>query len=218
MSKVSSVVVGGALVLGVAVFLFVREEKSASTATREMAPSATAHVPGASTPPGFAEVEIRPPLPASTVAEGEQPGAHVPTTPMPIRPEFEAVFRENPLLAYSHAAMEKEPRDEAWATAMEDNYGRAFAANVDLNRYGIPSAECRSTRCEIQMSAYGAPQLEPKQWGDLLGRGLTDVPPAEVGNFIGGTPADFTFGSKVVDGTTVLVFHVSFVRDATQRR
>jgi hypothetical protein len=91
------------------------------------------------------------------VAGGDQPLANVPPALMPIRPEFEAVFRENPMLANSHAAMEREPRDEAWAVAMED-------ANADLNRYGIPSAECRSTRCEIQMLAYGAPAMEPPQW------------------------------------------------------
>jgi hypothetical protein len=54
--------------------------------------------------------------------------------------------------------------------------------------------------------------------GSLLGKGLMDAPPPEAGNFAGGTPAGYNFGSKVVDGTTVLVFNVWFARSITQQR
>lgn len=213
MSKVAVGVIGGALAMAVALSFLVREEIPVFPATSSMASSGATHVPNRAPQSTTSETEAGTPPQLATAIDPA--GAQAVTTPMPsmpIRPEFEPVFRENPILAYVHSAMAAEPRDEVWAAGMEDSYKRAFASNIDLNRYGVPSAECRSTRCEIQMLAYGAPEMAREQWGNLLGKGLMDAPAVNVDSSVGAIPTNFWFGSKVVEGTTALVFHVSFAR------
>lgn len=135
---------------------------------------------------------------------------------VPLRPEFEDLFRNNPYLSAAHTALEQEPRDELWASGSEAKFRVAFAGNHELQGYGQPIVECRSSRCEVKLLAYGATHLSHDEWTSLIAQGLirdsTGRPvPAPLQS-----PVGITFGTIETNGASVVVINFQFARETPE--
>ena len=64
-----------------------------------------------------------------------------------------------------HRALERELRDDSWAYPLEAEIENSLVADTSMGNFRREHLECRSSMCEIRLSASGAEQVEAlKQW------------------------------------------------------
>jgi len=85
------------------------------------------------------------------------------------------------------AAVRAQPRNEAWASAREQQLRQSFAAHPAVPKDALKSVECRQSRCELQLSVAPATQAPQQQafaidqwiaWSQPCGYTLTMEPGA----------------------------------------
>lgn len=65
----------------------------------------------------------------------------------------------------AHRAMEREPRDDSWSYPLEAEIENSLVEDTSMGNFRREHLECRSSSCEIRLSAEGAAQIEAlRQW------------------------------------------------------
>lgn len=132
-------------------------------------------------------------------------------TPLPLGPEFAPLLEADPGVRQLHEAIEREPREEPWATLMESKWHTAFGENPELLAYGTPNVHCRKTRCEIQLITFRRTSLDRAGWMQLIAKGAGrqvegSVP--LVRRVLNGV-----LGFIENDGATVILYSYEYERD-----
>lgn len=68
-----------------------------------------------------------------------------------------------------HRRMEGEPIDPEWSRNAEAAIGRAIGESPEINQHGVPTITCRSKTCEVQMVAFGTPDVDEGKWSTHFG-------------------------------------------------
>lgn len=78
---------------------------------------------------------------------------------MPYSSNFERIFEnQHPDKDYRDAIrrleqIENEPRDPQWAEMVESHFRAHWISSAELARFGMPTVECRTTRCQLRLTA-----------------------------------------------------------------
>jgi hypothetical protein len=65
----------------------------------------------------------------------------------------------------AHRALEREPRDDSWSYPLEAEIENSLVADTSMGNFRREHIECRTSMCEIRLSAEGAEQIEAlRQW------------------------------------------------------
>jgi hypothetical protein len=65
----------------------------------------------------------------------------------------------------AHRALEREPRDDSWSYPLEAEIENSLVSDTSMGNFRKEHLECRSTMCEIRLSAEGGAQIEAlRQW------------------------------------------------------
>jgi hypothetical protein len=65
----------------------------------------------------------------------------------------------------AHRALEREPRDDSWSYPLEAEIENSLISDTSMGNFRKEHLECRSTMCEIRLSAEGSAQTEAlRQW------------------------------------------------------
>lgn len=65
----------------------------------------------------------------------------------------------------AHRALEREPRDDSWSYPLEAEIENSLVADTSMGNFRREHLECRSSSCEIRLSAEGGAQMEAlRQW------------------------------------------------------
>jgi hypothetical protein len=132
----------------------------------DAAPAATSGSP-ATPPPAAAG-------PASAAASQAQdsPGD---VRPIDVGPIFSKQFAETARAGYrdamseAHRALEREERDDSWAYPMEAEIENSLVADTSMGNFRKEHVECRTSMCEVRLTARGAEQAAALQrWNDSL--------------------------------------------------
>ena len=93
------------------------------------------------------------------------------TQPIDVGPVFRQQFETAAKAGHpdamgdAHRALEREPRDDSWAYPLEAEIENSLVADTSMGNFRKEHLECRSTLCEIRLSASGAEQVEAlKEW------------------------------------------------------
>jgi hypothetical protein len=109
-------------------------------------------------------------------APGSQAGPPVSTSdgitrPIDVGPVFSEQFANaerqglRDALLDAHRALEREPRDDSWSYPLEAQIDNSLVADTSMGNFRKEHLECRSTMCEIRLSAEGGAQIEAlRQW------------------------------------------------------
>lgn len=127
--------------------------------------------------------------------------------PIPFPSGFDPFLKGEDTAARAHRALEREPRDDAWASESEAEWARYLAANAGLAGYGAPDVQCRTTRCEVRLLAVGAPVMGAAGWFGLLFPSREGLP--------GSLPPALAFDEK--DGTTAVAIQIKYRRSGIGR-
>jgi hypothetical protein len=110
-------------------------------------------------------VEAAPPTEVPESSENDK--VDLPIVAIPVYPEFDRLLsnqrpgRHSKEVVAMHAKLEREPRDAAWATEMEDALRKFYMGKPELRRYGvIPQVDCRTSTCEVRMLAFSADDFD----------------------------------------------------------
>lgn len=121
-----------------------------------------------------------------------------PLVPIPTPSEFASipptkVYWHHDQWQKLHSQIEREPIDAAWASPMEVVLKNAFSESQEITRHGTPTINCRTTMCQVQMMAYGAPDVDEGEWSTYFGfvirslRSDFDIADFSVAQATGGT-------------------------------
>jgi hypothetical protein len=83
------------------------------------------------------------------------------------RQQFETAAKagHQDAMADAHRALERELRDDSWAYPLEAEIENSLVADTSMGNFRKEHLECRSTLCEIRLTASGAAQVEAlKEW------------------------------------------------------
>jgi len=72
---------------------------------------------------------------------------------------------ENPI-GDAHRELEREPRDEQWAYAMEGELQNSLVSQASMGEFKVEHVECRATICEVRLSGRGSQQLPFRTWSE----------------------------------------------------
>jgi hypothetical protein len=65
----------------------------------------------------------------------------------------------------AHRALEREARDDSWSYPLEAEIENSLVSDTSMGNFRKEHLECRSTMCEIRLSAQGGAQIEAlRQW------------------------------------------------------
>jgi len=65
----------------------------------------------------------------------------------------------------AHRALEREPRDDSWSYPLEAEIENSLVTDTSMGNFRKEHLECRSTMCELRLSAQGGAQIEAlRQW------------------------------------------------------
>ena len=84
-----------------------------------------------------------------------------PQAAIPVRSGFalssdhQALIHDTVLAAADHQLLEREPRDDAWATEAERLIRQALARHGKAGDFDVIAVDCRETLCAIQAFSYG---------------------------------------------------------------
>lgn len=96
---------------------------------------------------------------ASTVAAAvvkPAPSAASPVhSPFALSSDHQALINDTVLAAADHELLEREPRDDAWATESERLIRQELARHRGARDFDIIAVDCRETLCAIQAFSYG---------------------------------------------------------------
>jgi hypothetical protein len=108
------------------------------------------------------------PAPLPAVESRQDTGVVQPIDVGPVfRKQFETAAKAGhpDAMGDAHRALERELRDDSWAYPLEAEIENSLTADVSMGNFRKEHLECRSTLCEIRLSASGAEQVEAlKQW------------------------------------------------------
>jgi len=117
--------------------------------------------------PASKPVAATPPPPAATEPSNDT-GIVLPIDVGPVfRKQFETAAKSGhpDAMGDAHRALERELRDDSWAYPLEAEIDNSLTADLSMGNFRKEHLECRSTLCEIRLSASGAEQVEAlKQW------------------------------------------------------
>lgn len=124
-------------------------------------PPARAAVPASSgqlQPPVRAAASPGAASPASSPAAATLPA---PSAANPVKSSFalssdhQALIHETPLAAADHELLEREPREDAWATESERLIRDELGRHRSAGDFEVIAVDCRRTLCAIQAFSYG---------------------------------------------------------------
>ena len=102
-------------------------------------------VAAASSPPLAAPVAPKPPLPAARPVRSA----------FALSSEHQALIQETLLAAADHELLEREPRDDGWATDAERLIRQALARHARAGDFELVAVDCRQSLCAVQAFSYG---------------------------------------------------------------
>jgi hypothetical protein len=68
----------------------------------------------------------------------------------------------------AHRALEREPRDDPWAYAMEGELQNSMVPQTSTGAFKLEHVECRATICEVRLSGRADQQEALRQWSESL--------------------------------------------------
>jgi hypothetical protein len=74
---------------------------------------------------------------------------------------------ENPI-GDAHRELEREPRDEQWAYAMEGELQNSLVSQASMGEFKVEHVECRATLCEVRLSGRADQQAQLRAWSESL--------------------------------------------------
>jgi hypothetical protein len=193
-----------ALAIGIAVF-FLRPDESALPTGAVLTEPASA----GGQIQQLNEVVVRMPAPPAAAAQTRPTDA---IASIPLGAEFNPIFEATPLMRSLHDSIEREPREEPWASLMESKWNAAFAENPELLAYGTPAVHCRSTRCVLQLLAFKPSTLDRLGWMQLISKGAGKRSEAEQSAPLVKSIRNAALGSVENDGATVLLYYYEYER------
>ena len=76
--------------------------------------------------------------------------------------EHQALLQQAVLAAADHDLLEREPRDDVWATGAEQQIRQALARHGRAGDFELLAVECRQTLCAVQAFSYG--EVGQREW------------------------------------------------------
>ena len=67
-----------------------------------------------------------------------------------------------------HRALEREPRDDSWAYAMEGQLQNAMLNETSRGAFNMEHVECRTTMCEVRISGSDDQADAVRDWANAL--------------------------------------------------
>jgi hypothetical protein len=87
-------------------------------------------------------------------------------SPISLPSEFDWLSRQ---LRFEHEAIQRERRDEPWASSTEAQLLSFFYDSQQVvETYGTPTVNCHSTRCEVSFIRYGVKEKPPTAYRSLI--------------------------------------------------
>jgi hypothetical protein len=124
---------------------------------------------------------------------------------IPTPPEFDHIPAEEKYWHHEkwrelHQRLEREPIDVEWSRTAEATIASAIGAQQEIGRHGAPVINCRSKTCEVQMRAFGAPDIDEHEWSKRFGAVYSALRPEF-------KLEDFSVASA--PGETAMILHIS---------
>ncbi|MDN3922121.1 hypothetical protein [Roseateles violae] len=108
-------------------------------------------------PPPPAQAPAASPAAAARLA-AVKPAASLPRpvqSSFALSSEHQALIQQTLLAAADHQLLEREPRDDAWASEAERLIRQALARHASAGDFELLAVDCRQTLCAIQAFSYG---------------------------------------------------------------
>jgi hypothetical protein len=93
----------------------------------------------------------------------------IPSQPIDVGPAFRKLFSDAKKQGYRdqteevHAALEREPRDDSWSYPLEADIQNSLISDTSVDNFKAEHVECRTSMCEIRLSAVGDQQAQALQ-------------------------------------------------------
>ena len=110
------------------------------------------------TAPPLPAPAARPPAAAASavlIAKPPPPPASPVHSAFALSSEHQALIQHTLLATLDHELLEREPRDDAWATEAERLIRQALAQHGRAGDFELVAVDCRQTLCAIQAFSYG---------------------------------------------------------------
>lgn len=88
-------------------------------------------------------------------AKPSMPAASPVRSAFALSSDHQALIHDTVLAAADHEQLEREPRDDAWATEAERLIRQALARHARAGDFDVIAVDCRQTLCAIQAFSYG---------------------------------------------------------------
>lgn len=131
-----------------------------------MSPSIAIHTPAVADPASTRAIPVTGEPPAESVATAEE---SAPAQPIDVGPSFRTQFAAAKRQGYRdqaaelHAALEREPRDDSWSYPLEADIQNSLMSETSAGNFKADHVECRSSMCEIRLSATDEQQAKALQ-------------------------------------------------------
>jgi len=126
-----------------------------------LAPASEA-APAASSPLPAPVAPTRPPpaasaarVAAASAAKPPPPQAQPRRTAFALSSDHQALIKDTPLASPDHDLLERESRDDAWATESERLIRQELARQGSSKDFDVIAVDCRQTLCAIEAFSYG---------------------------------------------------------------
>ncbi|MBC7377159.1 MAG: hypothetical protein H7346_06945 [Burkholderiaceae bacterium] len=92
---------------------------------------------------------------SAPMAKPSLPAASPVRSAFALSSDHQALIHDTVLAAADHEQLEREPRDDAWATEAERLIRQELARNARAGNFDVITVDCRQTLCAIQAFSYG---------------------------------------------------------------
>lgn len=175
MRRSALIFVAGAVVAGALVLTFfdvAPRAKLQPAAQAAPSPSASQSRQAIARPLPDVPVKYSPESQGAAQTENNEPGGAA--VPIPTPPEFASIPSDKKYWHHEtwrrlHSRLEREPIDPVWSPPAEAALNSAFNESQEITRHGTPTITCRTETCEVQMLAYGAPDVDEGEWHRRFG-------------------------------------------------
>ncbi|CAN5324187.1 hypothetical protein BH11PSE10_BH11PSE10_14120 [soil metagenome] len=135
---------------------------ASASASAGLPPPLPVPVPASIAPPPVAlptaSAALKPALPVKPAVAADRPVRSA----FALSSEHQALLEQAVLAAADHDLLEREPRDDVWATGAEQQIRQALARHGRAGDFELLAVECRQTLCAVQAFSYG--EVGQREW------------------------------------------------------